>query len=66
LVIVRVLPEVAKVALPEETVPPVGLARLCVAETPKQAATDIAISFGLKPSRRSNLVLDMATPPLNS
>src|SRR5499427_494784 len=44
LVIVRVLPEVAKPALPEATVPPVGLARLCVADTPKQAATDRAIS----------------------
>src|SRR5262249_26338288 len=47
LVIVRVLPELENVALPAPTVPPVGLARVCVADTPKQAATDSAISFGL-------------------
>src|SRR5882672_9595962 len=40
LVIVSVLPEPPKLALPEATVPPVGLARLCVADTPKHAATD--------------------------
>src|SRR6516225_6227603 len=43
LVIVRVLPELAKLALPAPTVPPVGLAKLCAADTPKQAATDSAI-----------------------
>ena len=48
LVIVRVLPDVAKLALPETTVPPVGLARACVAERLKHAATDSAISFGLE------------------
>src|SRR5262249_22269352 len=49
LVTVRVLPEEAKLALPELTVPPVGLASACVPDRPKQAATDSAISFGLVP-----------------
>src|SRR5258706_95646 len=62
-VIVSVLPEVAKLALPELTVPPVGLARLCAEETPKQAATESASSLGLKPSLDWNVALDMVTPP---
>src|SRR2546427_12387622 len=66
-VIVSVLPELAKLALPELTVPPVGLARLCPVERPKQAATDSAISLGLKSPRCLSLALelDMATPPLD-
>jgi glyoxylate utilization-related uncharacterized protein len=48
LVIVSVLPEFENVALPELTVPPVGLAEACVVERLKQAATDSAISFGLR------------------
>src|SRR5207237_8337155 len=64
LVIVSVLPELAKVALPELTVPPVGLARLGPLERPKQAATESAISLGLSNTRRLRLALelDMATP----
>src|SRR5216117_3265432 len=67
LVIVRVLPELAKVALPEPTVPPVGLAKLCPLERLKQAATESAISLGLKSPRclRLALELDMATPPID-
>ncbi len=63
LVIVRVLPEAEKLALPELTVPPVGLAEVCVAERPKHAATDSAISLGLKPSPCFSLALNMATLP---
>src|SRR5712671_5827756 len=62
-VIVSVLPEVAKLALPELTVPPVGLARLCAEETPKQAATDSASSLGLKPFLGWNVALDIVIPP---
>src|SRR6266446_9845642 len=67
LVIVNVLPELAKLALPELTVPPVGLARLCPVERLKQAATDSAISLGLKSPRCLGLALelDMATPPID-
>src|SRR5262245_27993584 len=66
LVMVRVLPEVAKVALPELTLPPVGLAALCVAATPKYAATESAISLGLRLSRCMSLALDMVTLPVPS
>src|ERR1043166_9039357 len=67
LVIVSVLPELAKVALPEPTVPPVGLARPCPLEKPKQAATDSATSLGVKSPRCLLLALelDMATPPID-
>src|SRR5215831_3680520 len=65
LVTVRVLPELAKLALPAPTLPPIGLARLWVAETLKHAATESAISFGLRSSLRC-LALDMATLPLLS
>src|SRR2546428_14046064 len=60
LVIVRVLPELAKVALPELTVPPVGLARLCPLERPKQAATESGISLGLKSPRCRRLARELA------
>src|SRR5258706_2608287 len=62
-VTVNVLPELAKPALPELTEPPVGLARLWVEERPKQAATDSASSFGLKPFLGWNVALDMVIPP---
>src|SRR6266481_9593909 len=66
-VTVSVLPELAKLALPELTEPPVGLARLCPVERLKQAATDSAISLGLKSPRCLGLALelDMATPPID-
>src|SRR5882762_1243070 len=64
-VIVSVLPEVAKLALPELTVPPVGLARLCAEEKLKQAATDSASSLGLKSPRCLGLAFDMAIPPID-
>src|SRR5262249_44697829 len=49
LVTVRVLPEVAKLALPgTDGVPPVGLAATCVEENVKQAATDSATALRLK------------------
>src|SRR5882762_4495834 len=63
LVIVRVLPELAMLALPELTEPPVGLARLWVEERPKQAATDSASSLGLKPFLGWNVALDIVIPP---
>src|ERR1700704_916701 len=66
LVIVSVLPELAKLALPELTVPPVGLPRLCVEERLKQAATDTPISLALNPPRCRSLALDMATPSMTS
>src|SRR5882672_8786204 len=62
-VTVSVLPEVAKLALPEPTEPPVGLARLWVEERLKQAATDSASSLGLKPFLGWNVALDMVIPP---
>jgi hypothetical protein len=65
-VIVSVLPELAKAALPETTVPPVGLARACVAERLKQAATDSAITLGLKPSLRACLSLDIVVSRIKS
>ena len=49
-VIVSVLPEAVIVAPPELTEPPVGLAKLWLAERLKQAATESAIAFGLKPA----------------
>src|SRR6267378_1172295 len=60
-------PELVKLALPELTVPPVGLARVCPVERLKQAATDSAISLGLKSPRCLSLALelDMATPPID-
>src|SRR5256885_13185672 len=68
LVIVSVFPELTMVALPEPTVPPAGLAKLCPLESPKQAATDSAISLGLKSPRCLRLALDfgMATLPSSS
>ena len=65
-VIVSVLPELAKLALPETTVPPVGLARACAAERLKQAATDSAITLGLKPSLRACLSLDIVVSRIKS
>src|ERR1700704_1706901 len=62
-VTVSMLPEVAKLALPEPTEPPVGLARLWVEERLKQAATDSASSLGLKPFLGWNVALDMVIPP---
>jgi hypothetical protein len=50
LVIVSALPELEKVALPETTLPPVGLARVSGAESAKHAATETAMSFGLSPA----------------
>src|SRR5712664_726239 len=61
-VTVSVLPELAKLALPELIEPPVGLARLWV-ERLKQAATDSASSLGLKPPLGWNMALDMVIPP---
>src|SRR6267143_858431 len=61
-VTVSVLPELEKLALPEPTEPPVGLARLWVEERLKQAATDSASSLGLKPHVGWNVALDMVTP----
>jgi len=40
----------AKRALPELTVPPVGLAKLGAEDRLKQAATESAMSLGRKPS----------------
>src|SRR6266404_2089771 len=65
-VTVSVLPELEKLALPEPTEPPVGLARLWVEERLKQAATDSASSLGLKPPLGWNVALDMVTPRMTS
>src|SRR5258706_265307 len=62
-VTVSVLPELAKLALPELTEPPEGLARLWVEERLKHAATDSASSLGLKPFLGWNVALDMVIPP---
>src|SRR5882672_3677853 len=51
----------------DEVAPTVfGLARLEVADRLKQAATDSAISLGLKSPRCWNLVLRMPIPPMTS
>jgi hypothetical protein len=55
LVIVSVLPEAAKLALPETILGPAGLARASGVETAKQAATDTARRLGLIAALRALL-----------